>query len=1091
LCVTIKNKKTDPRLSASKQTMQQQLVSARAEQANALGNQVLTMLKDRNADNKTVKTFIYKWATLAGKLIRAETDKPRRQALETYLIGKQLSESKSKPMPTSKPKSDGLTLDRLQQIAAEITANQRRWESEENQLYQDFVRADVIHKDKDLWEKKDKRIALRESFEKLARDAAARIQAIFDERKNLRPAVASPAMYSTSGATGSSGTETGVGDDKLRDFPPVPADEFERYSISSVVGMPKARKAIAHSLWFPILFPKASEAPPKGMLFYGAPGTGKTQLVRAAIAELHRTLKDNAAGQVVFYNVNSGDLLGKYVGDSEKLITKLFRQASKSACQAADEMADRAKTAKVPSTPNASVSSSVDGKHSGQPASANANDHRNENPIVLSVIFIDEIDSIAPRRDGGSDDNGINAKVVNTFLQMLDGLQQYPNVVVIGATNFPWVLDKAFLRRFPVRIHCEMPTAPEIVEFLNLELSKYFYNRFHHPDQYLTSLQRNCTRIRTGGQNRAAAEADGTKQQPTAERESILDAVRRFMCSPEEEQARVLLLDGLDMMTREQNGKVLIQHEAIWKYRPIWVPATVKNSSEETQDLQQRLFHVFLQGMLTTATPKILGAFAAELFQKFYTLADIAQMIKQAAQSSVDNLFDEQTMNLYQQEQGSKLVLVQRNARISNASSIGFTLATRNAVSADHFRFWTVMFKNTRLYHLTDEGNRLTSLTANAFTATASSFALSSSSSMTTSTTTTRPSTRQVIAQILQDVFNYREGLWVEDIDEKATACKLAIRKTVGFQKKVNKTRFGRFGWSSTEPKLAEVVVCFTFDSAGSRLAVADYFKYAADAVNGTTQRQLQQLQSQSSSPAQRQDETQLQLLQQRLATFAVPQSRVLADFVNCAANDGHILRRDISRTITMPGKFQMATIIPGFHAKTIQTQQTNVPMTEDAFKRQDINFNSVTRLVLQATDFSKSTHIVNPVSGEFKQAKAPVLKLAFLLSDTASTIEITKNSFNTTDADLPNMDDFAKLAGTSSSNTPEFVIQSAETKQGTSPKLDSTDLRRATLNLSMSFQDVQDQVRQKVIQPSSSKEIKDRLLAYADNNNYDPDKDK
>ncbi|HLP80158.1 MAG TPA: CDC48 family AAA ATPase [Acidobacteriota bacterium] len=146
------------------------------------------------------------------------------------------------------------------------------------------------------------------------------------------------------------------------------------------------KEAVEWPLNHPEVFARMGIRPPKGILLYGPPGTGKTMLAKAVAKE----------SKANFILVNGPELLSKWVGDSEKAVRKIFAKA------------------------------------------------RQTSP---SIIFFDEVDSIAPRRgQGGDNDSGVTERVVNQILTELDGLESLANVVVIAATNRPDLLDTALLR---------------------------------------------------------------------------------------------------------------------------------------------------------------------------------------------------------------------------------------------------------------------------------------------------------------------------------------------------------------------------------------------------------------------------------------------------------------------------------------------------------------------------------------------------------------------------------------------------------------------------------------------------------------------
>lgn len=144
------------------------------------------------------------------------------------------------------------------------------------------------------------------------------------------------------------------------------------------------KEAVEWPLKYPDSFKRLGVKPPKGVLLYGAPGAGKTLLAKAVANE----------SQANFILVKGPELISKWVGESEKGVRKIFKKA------------------------------------------------RQTSP---SIIFFDEIDSIAPRR-GMSSDSHVTERVVNQLLTEMDGLVDLNDVVIIAATNRPDILDTAMLR---------------------------------------------------------------------------------------------------------------------------------------------------------------------------------------------------------------------------------------------------------------------------------------------------------------------------------------------------------------------------------------------------------------------------------------------------------------------------------------------------------------------------------------------------------------------------------------------------------------------------------------------------------------------
>jgi transitional endoplasmic reticulum ATPase len=144
------------------------------------------------------------------------------------------------------------------------------------------------------------------------------------------------------------------------------------------------KEAVEWPLSSPEKFDRMGVEPPKGVLLYGPPGTGKTLMAKAVANETNAN----------FISVRGPQLLSKWVGESEKAIRQTFRKARQ---------------------------------------------------VAPTVIFFDELDSLAPSR-GNEVGNNVSERVVNQLLTELDGLEEMGNVMVIGATNRPDMIDPALLR---------------------------------------------------------------------------------------------------------------------------------------------------------------------------------------------------------------------------------------------------------------------------------------------------------------------------------------------------------------------------------------------------------------------------------------------------------------------------------------------------------------------------------------------------------------------------------------------------------------------------------------------------------------------
>ncbi len=157
------------------------------------------------------------------------------------------------------------------------------------------------------------------------------------------------------------------------------------------------REAVELPLLKPDVFKRLGIRAPKGFLLYGPPGTGKTLLAKAVANESNAN----------FISVKGPEVLSKWVGESEKAVREIFKKAKQ---------------------------------------------------VSPAIIFMDEIDSIAPRR-GASMDSGVTERIVNQLLTSMDGIEVLNGVVVIAATNRPDIIDPALLRagRFDKIIYIPPP----------------------------------------------------------------------------------------------------------------------------------------------------------------------------------------------------------------------------------------------------------------------------------------------------------------------------------------------------------------------------------------------------------------------------------------------------------------------------------------------------------------------------------------------------------------------------------------------------------------------------------------------------------
>lgn len=219
----------------------------------------------------------------------------------------------------------------------------------------------------------------------------------------------------------------------------------------NIVGQTEAKEALLRLFILPLAFPNLYPKRAQGVLLYGVSGTGKTSLAKAAASELQ--IFDNDIN-VLFFAPTPDKLKGKFVGETEKNIAAFFDCASQQAKQCQQQS---------------------DGKKK-----------------VISIIFFDELDSIASERGGSGSDGQIAASSVNILLQKMQGISTQDNVVVIGATNFPERIDAAVLRRFDSRIQISLPTESDKVRIVENEIDNYIRPS---ESRFIETTDENKTRI--------------------------------------------------------------------------------------------------------------------------------------------------------------------------------------------------------------------------------------------------------------------------------------------------------------------------------------------------------------------------------------------------------------------------------------------------------------------------------------------------------------------------------------------------------------------------------------------------------------------
>ncbi|MDD4307182.1 MAG: CDC48 family AAA ATPase [Thermoplasmata archaeon] len=164
--------------------------------------------------------------------------------------------------------------------------------------------------------------------------------------------------------------------------------EIPQISWNDVGGLESVKQSLKEAVELPLKDPDSFKRlgikPPRGILLYGPPGTGKTLLAKAVAHE----------SEANFISIKGPEIMSKWVGESEKAVRLIFKKAKQ---------------------------------------------------VAPSIVFLDEIDAIAPAR-GSSQDSGSTERVVNQILTSMDGMMSLEGVVIIGATNRPEIMDRALLR---------------------------------------------------------------------------------------------------------------------------------------------------------------------------------------------------------------------------------------------------------------------------------------------------------------------------------------------------------------------------------------------------------------------------------------------------------------------------------------------------------------------------------------------------------------------------------------------------------------------------------------------------------------------
>ena len=193
--------------------------------------------------------------------------------------------------------------------------------------------------------------------------------------------------------------------------------EVPNVNWTDIGGLAEVKQELQEAVEWPLkyqgLFVHSDAVPPKGILLYGPPGTGKTLIAKAAAHE----------SEANFISIKGPELLSKWVGESEKGVREVFRKARQAA---------------------------------------------------PCIVFFDEIDAIAPARGALGSDSHVTERVISQLLTELDGLEVLTNVIIIGASNRPDIIDAALLRpgRFDRLLYVPPPSKESRIQIFKIHTSK-------------------------------------------------------------------------------------------------------------------------------------------------------------------------------------------------------------------------------------------------------------------------------------------------------------------------------------------------------------------------------------------------------------------------------------------------------------------------------------------------------------------------------------------------------------------------------------------------------------------------------------------